>query len=87
MEWISILRHPSLSFTPDFVAYTDASGTWGRAAVLGPQWLQWQWPKQWSNVGIMAKELIPILFTSIMWEVQLSKHHMHINFQCDNESL
>ena len=33
----------------------------------------------------MAKELIPILFTSIMWGAQLSRHH--INFQCDNESL
>ena len=81
----SILRHSSLSFSPDFVAYTDASGTWGCAAVLGSQWLQWQWPKEWSNVGIMAKELISILFTSIVWGAQLSRHH--INFKCDNESL
>ena len=82
---LSILRHSSLSFTPDFVAYTDASGMWGCAAVLGSQWLQWQWPKEWSNVGIMAKELIPILFTSIVWGAQLSR--LHINFQCDNETL
>ena len=82
---LSILCHPSLSFTPDFVAYTDASGTWGCVAVFGSQWLQWHWPREWSDVGIMANELIPILFTCIIWGAQLSKHH--VNFQCDNESL
>ena len=82
---LSILRHPSLSFTQDFVAYTDASGTWVCAALFGSQWLQWQWPREWSDVGIIPKELIPILFTCIAWGAQLSKHH--VNFQCNNESL
>ena len=40
----SILRHSTLLTTPDFVAQTDASGTWGCAAVLGSRWFQWQWP-------------------------------------------
>ena len=34
----NILRHPTLLTTPDFVAQTDASGTWGYAAVLGSGW-------------------------------------------------
>ena len=59
--------------------------TWGCAAVLGPQWYQWQWPPEWSSVSIMAKELIPIIFTCVAWGTHLSKHH--INFQCDNASL
>ena len=82
---LSILRHPALSMPPDVAAQTDASGTWGCAAVLGSQWCQWQWPPEWSSVGIMAKELIPIIFTCVAWGTQLSKHH--INFQCDNASL
>ena len=44
---------------PDIYVQTDASGVWGCAAVLTPQWLQWQWPLEWQNVGIMAKELVP----------------------------
>ena len=82
---LSILRHPSLSSHPEFCAQTDASGTWGCAAVLGSQWLQWQWPLEWYEIGIMAKELVPIIFTCIVWGRCLAKHH--INFQCDNASL
>ena len=81
----SILRHPILLRSPDFIAQTDASGVWGCAAVLGTQWLQWQWPSEWSSVGIMAKELVPIIFTCVTWGTML-RHH-HINFQCDNEGL
>ena len=33
----------------------------------------------------MAKELVPIIFTCIVWGPRLSKHH--INFQCDNANL
>ena len=82
---LSILRHPSVSSHPEFHAQTDASGTWGCAAVLGSQWLQWQWPPEWYEIGIMAKELVPIIFTCIVWGPRLSRHH--INFQCDNGNL
>ena len=50
-----------------------------------PQWLEWQWPPEWYEVGIMAKELIPIIFTCIVWGPRLAKHH--INFQCNNANL
>ena len=82
---LSILRHPSLLSHPEFFAQTDASGTWGCAAVLGSQWLQWQWPPEWCKIGIMAKELLPIIFTCIVWGPRLSRHH--INFQCDSANL
>jgi len=68
----SVLRHPSASPHPNYCAQTDASGTWGCAAVLGSQWLQWQWPLQWRQIGIMAKELVPIIFTCIVWGPLLS---------------
>ena len=81
----SILRHPALLTPPDFTAQTDASGIWGCAAVLETEWFQWQWPSEWLNVGIMAKELVPILFTCVTWGNKL--RHRSISFQCDNESL
>ena len=81
----SILRHPSVSSHPDFCVQTDASGTWGCAAVLGSQWLQWQWPPEWYKIEIMAKELVPIIFACIVWGPCLSKHH--VNFKCDNANL
>ena len=82
LEWA---EHSSLSTSPDFIAQTDASGSWGCTAVLDSQWLQWYWPLEWMSEGIMAKELIPMIFACIAWEMQLFKHH--INFQCDNASL
>ena len=83
---LSILQYPSILSHPDFCAQTDASGTWSCAAVLGSQWLQWQWPPELYEIRIMAKELVPpIIFTCIVWWPSLSKHH--INFQCDNTNL
>ena len=88
----AILKRPQYPLTPfylvshpDFCAQMDASGTCGCTVVLGSQWLQWQWPLEWYEIGIMAKELIPIMFTCIVWEPHLSKHR--INFQCDNVNL
>ena len=80
----SILRHPAISH-PEFWAQTDASGAWGCAAVLTPHWLQWQWPLEWQNMGIMAKGLVPIILTCIVWGPYLSRRH--INFQCDNANM
>ena len=81
----SILRHPSVTSHPDFCAQTDASGTWGCAAVLGSQWLQWQWPPEWYKIEIMAKELVPTIFACIIWGPRLSKYH--IKFKCGNADL
>jgi len=80
----SMLRHPVVSHS-EFCAQTDASGTWSCAAILAPHWLLWQWPQEWRSIGIMAKELLPIIFTCIVWGPCLSKHY--INFHCDNANL
>ena len=81
----SILRHPALLIPPDFTAQTDASGIWGCALVLETEWSQWQRPSEWLSMGIMAKELVPILFTCVTWGNKL--YHHSISFQCDSESL
>ena len=81
----SILRHPALLIPPDFTAQTDASGIWGCAAVLETEWSQWQWPQEWLNVGIVAKELAPNLFTCVTWGNELCHHN--ISFEYNNESI
>ena len=36
-------------------------------AFMNGQWLQWEWPKKWDPQGIIAKELVPIVFICIAW--------------------
>ena len=79
---LSILHHIPLT---DFAIYTDASGKWGCGAIWDIHWLQWQWPNEWDKVGIMCKELVPILLSCAVWSSMLSKKHVY--FHCDNLSL
>ena len=69
----------------DVSVQTDASGAWGCAAVLNTHWLQLQWPQEWQSIGIMAKELVPIILTYVVWGPYIARQH--INFCCDNASL
>ena len=82
---LSLLRSVSRSTPADFVIQTDASGTWGCGAFFNKSWFQWQWPSNWASVSIMAKELVPILLSCIVWGPVLAKHRAL--FQCDNLSL
>ena len=41
---------------------TDASGSWGCGAQFRDHWFQYAWPAELATVGIMAKELVPIIF-------------------------
>ena len=68
--------------TPDATIQTDASGSWGCAAFYRGQWLQWEWPAEWANQSIMAKELVPIVFSCTVWGKCLARKV--ILFQCDN---
>ena len=54
---LSILNHAAYA---ESAIYTNASGNWGCGAICGNQWLQWQWPDEWKQAGIMCKELVPI---------------------------
>ena len=48
-------------------------------------WFQWAWPVEWSSIGIMAKELAPIVISCTVWGPHLKRQH--VLFQCDNNSL
>ena len=82
---LSLQRSVSRSTPADFVIQTDASGTWGCGAFFNKSWFQWQWPSNWASVSIMAKELVPILLSCIVWGPVLAKYRAL--FQCDNLSL
>ena len=68
--------------TPYVVIQTDASGSWGCAAYCEGRWLQWEWLTEWANESTMAKELVPIVFSCVVWGRSLA--HRVILFQCDN---
>lgn len=82
---LSLLRQFRLRCSPDFVIQTDASGNWGCGAFFNGAWFQWQWPSQWLPIPIMAKELVPILLSCVVWGHRLAKSR--VSFQCDNLSL
>ena len=69
----------------DVSIQTDASGPWGCGALFDKKWLQWQWPPSWSTVGIMAKELVPLLLSCAVWGPALSRRN--VLFECDNSSV
>ena len=75
--------HPQT--TADYHITTDASGSWGCGGCFNEHWLQYAWPTGWSSVSIMAKELVPIVFSCAVWGPLLSKRS--IEFHCDNRSL
>ena len=85
LAWWHTFQSVSHSTPADLVIQTDASGTWGCGAFFNKSLFQWQWPLNWSSVSIMAKELVPILLSCIVWGPTLAKHR--ILFQCDNLSL
>ena len=39
----------------------DTSGSWGHGSQFRGHWFQYAWPAEWFMVGIMAKELLPII--------------------------
>ena len=77
----NILRYPAISH-PEFCTQINASVARSCVAILIPHWLQWQWPLEWQNMGIVTEELVPIILTCIIWGPYLSRHRN--KFQCDN---
>ena len=82
---LSFLRLAQHQPTFDYQIQTDASGAWGCGAFFGSQWFQLPWPAEWSTVGIMAKELVPIVISCAIWGPSLTRKRTE--FQCDNMSL
>ena len=69
----------------DHQIWTDASGAWGCGAQFGDQWFQFPWPLEWKPITIMAKELVPIIFSCSVWGRLLSRKR--VQFFCDNLGL
>ena len=76
------LLQPTSVAHPDMILQTDASGSWGCAAVFETKWFQWQWSEDWSPVVIMVKELVPIMLACAVWGPQMARKT--VLFQCDN---
>ena len=82
---VSFLHFTPSGSAPDCHIETDASGSWRCGAWFCCHWLQYKWPADWAEIGIMAKELTPILFSCVVWGITLSRRR--IEFKCDNLAL
>ena len=51
--------------------------------VVPTEWFQLEWPAEWLNVNIAAKEMVPITVAAALWERSWRGHH--ILFRSDNE--
>ena len=69
----------------DCQVVTDASGSWGCGAQFKDHWFQYAWPDGWLTVGIMAKELVPIVIGCAVWGPLLVKKDTEL--KCDNQGL
>ena len=82
---LSFLRLSDPQSTFDCQVQTDAAGSWGCGAFYSTHWFQLRWSAEWATVGIMAKELVPIVISCAVWGKSLAKKR--VEFQCDNQSL
>ena len=62
---VGILPTPSMEVIH---LVSDASGSWGCAAIWNNQWLQWQWDNLAQEWQIAPKELLPIVLASLIWD-------------------
>lgn len=52
---------------PSICLRSDASGQWGCGAVWQQEWLQLQWSPVLADLGIAAKEAIPVVLAAFCW--------------------
>ena len=64
--------------------FTDSSG-FGFSAIFGTSWIQGSFPKEWRQVNIAVKELLPIVLAVCLWGEKMS--HTRILFMTDNQSI
>ena len=57
----------------------------GCGAFYSNQWFQYRWPPEWLSLGIMAKELVPIIISCAVWGRSFAKKRIEV--KCDNQSL
>ena len=66
----------------DCSIYTDASGSWGCGGFFRDKWFQYAWTAEWLEIGIMTKELLPIVISCAVWGPAI--YQKSIEVQCDN---
>ena len=82
---VSFLHLTTSDSVPDYCIETDASGSWGCGAWFAGLWFQYKWSDEWTSIGIMAKELVPILLSCVVWGSTISRKK--VEFKCDNLAL
>ena len=81
-QWNGVSSFPSNpSYAATFVS--DASGSWGCAAVHQSHWFQYKWTELSTNKDITWKELLPVLVATVLWG--RGWKGMHVLAYCDNE--
>ena len=64
-QWngLSFLCAPSCTLSVNGQGQTDALGSLVCGTFYSDQWFQYLWPPEWLSLGIMAKELVPIIIS------------------------
>ena len=70
---------------PHHRIFSDVSRRWGCGAVFGTQWIKLAWSREWTYKDIMAKELVPIVLSCVVWGPLLSG--TRVEFRFDNSSV
>ena len=67
--------------------WSDASGSWGAAAICESQWFQIKWCDfpEFQSASIVVKELLPILVAATVWGPQWQTET--VCFHCDNAAV
>ena len=68
--------------SPEIIAYSDASGSWGCGGFVEEHWFQYRWREHHQAISIASKELIPVVISAAIfgrhWSGRL------VNFRVDN---
>ena len=70
---------------PDCVLTSDASGSWGCGAFVGPKWFQVKWSGPVTGCHITVKELAPIVIAAAVWGPDWRGSSIRV--MCDNEAV
>ena len=81
MSILQVLHRQS----PDTALWSDASGSWGCAAVWGPAWFQYQWNERVKGSSIAVMEFLPIIMAAVVWGEYWKG--LTIQCNCDNQSV
>ena len=81
----SLLLPERWLLSPNISLFTDASGTLGYGAVLGPRWFYGRWNETWKGQSITLLEFYPIALAVQIWAEEFA--NKCICFHTDNEAL